>query len=150
LLAACSCKTSKPNANISYTGPTAVIYKTKADYSKNVPVVLSDDRSKVVVYPAPGDVYRNGKLAYPTALAKGFWLDNRGVSVHSAFLKLTYDEYAQLKQVPALDELYNMIIDKDPFTEMYNLGSRNAFKDEVSEINKIINTHQLGQYKKIK
>ena len=104
--------------------PPIIIYKTKADYSKYVPVTLSEDKSKVVSYPAPGDVYYKGQLAYPTSLDKGYWLDKRGVGPKSAFIKLTYEEYAKLPSAPGIDELYAMIIDKDPFTEIYDLGSR--------------------------
>ena len=92
----------KPKAYI--TGPAAIIYKTKADYSKNVPVTLSDDKLHVVSYPAPQDVYFHGELAYPTQLAKGFLLDNRGISVNSAFISLTYEEYSKLPAAPDPEE----------------------------------------------
>jgi len=103
-----------------------------------------------VSYPAPLDLFRNGSLAYPTALAKGFLLDNRGVSPNTAFLKMTYEEYSKLKDVPDLDVLFKQILDKDPMNEVYSLGNRNRFKDEVAEINSIIVHDQLGQYKKLK
>jgi hypothetical protein len=130
--------------------PQTIIYKTKADYSKYVPVTLSEDKSKIVSYPDPKDVYYNGSLAYPTALAKGYWLDNRGIGLNSAFIKLTYEEYAQLPQAPSPAELYKMIIDKKPFTRIYNLGSRYKYKDAVTEINRIIESGQLKHYKRIK
>jgi hypothetical protein len=130
------------------TGPATIIYKTKADYSKNVPVTLSEDKSHILSYPAPQDVYFHGILAYPTALAKGFLLDNRGLSVNSAFISLTYEEYAKLPAAPAPDELYKMIIDKDPFTEMYNLGSR--YRNATEEINELIERHKLKHFKRLK
>lgn len=132
------------------TSPHIIIYKTKKDYSKYVPVTLSADKSKVVSYPDPKDVYYMGKLAYPTALAKGFWLDNRGVGPNSAFIKLTYDEYSKLTSAPTPDELYAMIIDKNPFTEIIDMGNRANFKDVVADINRIIEKHGLKQYKRIK
>jgi hypothetical protein len=138
----------KPKAYI--TGPAAIIYKTKADYSKNVPVTLSDDKLHVVSYPAPQDVYFHGELAYPTQLAKGFLLDNRGISVNSAFISLTYEEYSKLPAAPDPEGLYKMIIDKDPFTEMYNLGSRSRYKDGTQEINELIERHKLKHFKKLK
>ena len=143
----------KPCGNkekVSYMPPVAIIYKTKADYSKNVPVTLSEDKSHIVSYPAAQDVYTNGSLAYPAELEKGFLLDNRGVNVNSAFLKLTYEEYAKLKPLPGTDELYKMIIDKDPITEMYNMGTRRRFKDEKAELNSLIKKHKLKEFKKIK
>ena len=136
----------KPAALI--TGPGTIIYKTKADYSKNVPVTLSEDKSHIVSYPAPQDVYFRGELAYPTKLAKGFLLDNRGISVNSAFISLTYEEYAKLGAAPNPEALYKMIIDKDPFTEMYSLGSR--YRNATQEITELIENHKLKHYKRLK
>jgi hypothetical protein len=138
----------KPTALI--TGPATIIYKTKADYSKNVPVTLLEDKSRIVSYPAPQDLYFRGQLAYPIALAKGFLLDNRGISVNSAFISLTYEEYAKLPSAPNPDDLYKMIIDKDPFTEMYNLGSRGHYRDATEEINELIEGHKLKHFKRLK
>lgn len=128
-------------------GPSAIVYKTKADYSKNVPVTLSDDKTKIVSYPAPQDVFYQGKLAVPTELCHGYLLDNRGIMPNTAFLKITYEEYSKLKEVPSSDELYKQIIDKSPFTEMYDLGARSNFKDDKKEIEKIIKKHKLKEYK---
>jgi hypothetical protein len=130
--------------------PSVIIYKMKSDYSKYVPVTLSEDKSKVVSYPDPKDVYYNGQLAYPTQLIKGFWLDNRGIGPNSAFIRLTYEEYAKLPTAPTPDELYAMIGDKDPFTRIYNLGNRYTYKDAVTEINHLIKKHELDKFKRIK
>lgn len=135
--------------SVGRPSPPAVVYKTKADYSKYVPVTLSDDKTKIVSYPAPQDVFYQGKLAVPTELCHGYLLDNRGVTPNSAFLKITYEEYSKLKEVPSLDELYKLIIDKSPFTEMYDLGARSTFKDEKKDIEKILKKHKLKNYKKL-
>ena len=127
--------------------PSAIIYKTKADYSMYVPVTLSDDKSRIVSYPGPRDVFYQGKLATPTHLADGFLLDNRGISLNSVFIKITYEDYAKLPQAPSTDEMYNLIIDKNPFTEMYDLGPRHNFADDKA-IDKAIR-HHLKDYKKI-
>lgn len=145
-----SFKAGEDKDKVSYMAPVAIIYKTKADYSKNVPVTLSEDKSKIVSYPAPQDVYFRGVLAYPTQLARGFLLDNRGITVNSAFLKLTYEEYSKLGQVPSTDDLYKLIIDKDPITEMINLGTRRRFTNETEEINRLIEKHKLKEFKKLK
>ena len=150
ILVSASCTTQHSAAtSVSRPGPHAVVYKTKADYSKYVPVTLSDDKTKIVSYPAPQDVYYQGKLATPEALAKGYLLDNRGVTVNSVFIKITYEDYAKLKDVPSLEELYKLIIDKSPFTEMYDLGNRSDFKDEKKEIDTLIKKHKLKNYKKL-
>jgi hypothetical protein len=130
--------------------PNVIIYKTKADYSKNVPITLSDDKLTVASYPDPQDIYYNGQLAYPTRLIKGFWLDNRGVGKNTVFIKLTYEQYSKLAKAPAPEDLYAMIIDKDPFTHIYNLGNRYSYKDPVAEINHIIKKHELDKFKRIK
>jgi hypothetical protein len=130
--------------------PQLVIYKTKKDYSKYVPVTLSTDKSKVVSYPDIKDVYFEGKLAYPTALAHDFWLDNRGVGPNTAFIKLTYEEYSRLPGTPSPDELFAMILDANPFREIYSMGNRHSFKDPVAEINRIIEEHGLKKYKRLK
>lgn len=144
------CKAKEKAVNVSYAGAPAIIYKTRADYSQNVAVTLSADKSKIVSYPSPKDVYMNGSIAYPTALSKGYLLDNRGVSTNTAFLRITYEQYSKLTDAPRLEEMYNQIIDKDPITEMYNLGDRARFKDATIEINHIIENKQLKEYKKLK
>ena len=132
---------------IGRPGPHAIVYKTKADYSKYVPVALSDDKSKIISYPAPQDVFTGGKLALPTELPHGFWLDNRGIGPNSCFIKVTYEEYSKMTQAPSPDELYKLIIDKNPFEEMFDLGLRHDFKDE--DIHAIVKSHKLKEYKKL-
>ncbi|MCW3126460.1 MAG: hypothetical protein JWO03_2118 [Bacteroidetes bacterium] len=127
----------------------AVIYKTKKDYWEYVPVTLTDDGSAIASYPAPGDVYYHGKIALPTKLADGYLLDNRGVTPHSAFVRIKYEDYAQLKEVPSLTELYKLVIDKTPFTEMYDLGERNVYENAPGTINTVIKENKLGKYKKL-
>jgi len=143
------CLSSFKPAGHVMASPSVIIYKTKADYSKNVPLTLSDDKSKILNYPGVKDVYYKGALAYPTHLVKGYLLDNRGVNINTAFLSLTYEEYSKLNTTPAPDDLYKMIIDKEPFKEMYNLGNRYGFKDEVNEINELIEHHKLKEFKKL-
>jgi hypothetical protein len=149
-IALLSCKTQQAGAGNTRTSEPAIVYKTKADYSKYVPVTLSADKTQIVAYPAPKDVYYNGKLAYPTALEDGYWLDNRGIGPNTAFLRVTYDEYSKWPQVPKLSELYLLIIDKDPFTEIYKLGSRSRFTHPVADINKVIKKGGLKKFERVK
>jgi hypothetical protein len=128
--------------------PQAIIYKTKADYSHYVAVTLSEDKSRIVSYPAPQDVFTAGTLALPTQMPHGFWLDNRGIGPNTCFVKITYEEYAKMSQSPSADDLYKLIIDKQPFTEMYDLGARRDFKDD-KEISYIIKKHKLKEYKRL-
>ena len=131
------------------TGPTIFIYKTKGDYNNLVPIILSDDKTKITSFPHPKDVYYKGKLALPKQLEDGYLLDNRGISANVAFLSITYDKYSKLEKAPAVDELFNMIIDNNPLVELYDCGNRYQYKDEVVELNNIITNEQLTQCKKV-
>ena len=154
-----SCKTQKKVDNMDYqkeiitidysAGPTTFIYKTKGDYKNLVPVILSDDKTKITSFPHPKDVYYKGKLAYPIQLKDGYLLDNRGVSTNVAFLSITYDKYNKLEKAPSVDSLFNMILDNDPMVELYDCGNRYQYKDEIAELNNIITTKQLTQCKKV-
>ena len=59
--------TNEIEMSFSATQPI-IIYKTKSDYSQNVAVTLSDDKSKIISYPHPTDVFYKKKLAYPINL----------------------------------------------------------------------------------
>jgi ABC-type Fe3+-hydroxamate transport system substrate-binding protein len=130
---------------LDFSGPPTFVYKTKADYSQNVPVTLSDDKTQIVSYPSPQDIYTNGQLATPTPLSNGYLLDNRGIGANVAFLKMTYTEYSKLKEAPLLKTMYSQIIDKDPLTELCNCGNRLQYANSAAIDNLI-----KGQLKKCK
>ncbi|MCX6273036.1 MAG: hypothetical protein NTU44_17830 [Bacteroidetes bacterium] len=139
-----------PAMNKTSAGPPVYIYKTKKDYSQLVPVTLSEDKKSIVSYPAPGDVFYQGKLAYPTPLSGGFMLDNRGISKNAAFLSMTYTEYSNLQQSPDPNELLKRMMDTDPFTEIYYCGTRYQYKDLISELNKLIGNKDFSKFRKEK
>jgi len=121
--------------------PTTV-YKTKMNYNDLVPVGLSEDKLKIWSHPDP----KHLQSAYPTKLHRGYLLDNRGVGKNSAFLNITYQKYSQLSNnIITLQMLFDNIIDNDPFLEMYNCGDRYRFKDEVKELNQIIDQNKLEE-----
>ncbi len=124
-------------------GPPTIVYKTRADYYYNVPVILSEDKSEIVSYPHPSDIIVDGKFQLPTRLSDGYLLDNRGITKNVAFLKLTYEEYSKLEKPLSLKEMYDMIIDKDPLTEMCNCGNKYAFKNLSVELNKLVEENKL-------
>jgi len=132
------------------TKPSAIIYKTKKDYNDKVPVIMNDEKTKIVSYPAIKDISVNGKLTTPDILNDGFLLDNRGISKNVVFLNITYTDYNKRTEVYSLNEMMNMIIDKEPITEMYNCGSRYQYKNIIAELNNYIDTKQLSKFKKIK
>lgn len=117
---------------------SALVYKTRKDYSRYVPVILNDEKTKIVSYPDPSDIYYQGKLSYPTPLDNGFLLDNRGIGPNVAFLKLTYEAYSQLKGSLTMQQMMDSLLDKTPLLELWNCGPRDHFKDEVNDLNALI------------
>lgn len=103
----------------SHARPSAIVYRTSRDYSRNVAVTLDATRTRIASYPDPADV-RNGS-ATPLNLGNGYWLDRRGIGPSTAFLDITYDEYAALTKAPSPDSLISHVIDSAPFTDMYIL-----------------------------
>jgi hypothetical protein len=143
-------ETTSENNSIDYSlSPVAIIYKTKNDYYDKVPVTLNDNKTKIISYPGPKDIFYNEKLSLPEKLSDGFLLDNRGINKNVAFLNITYSEYSTLTEAPLLSEMMKMIIDKDPLTEMYNCGSRYQYKDIVADLNKFIDNKKLSKFKRI-
>lgn len=137
-------------ASVSAPSPPCIVYKTKADYFKNIPVILSEDKARIVSYPDVKDVYYKGEFAYPTALKDGFLLDNRGIDQNVAFLSLTYEEFSKMEKTPAAGELYDLIVDKDPLEVMYKCGNRIDYRDIKNELNEIISDGRLGSFAKLK
>ncbi|MDO9256734.1 MAG: hypothetical protein Q7U54_14540 [Bacteroidales bacterium] len=140
----------KSSQNVLVPGPKAIIYLTREDYSKLVPVILSDDKKTIESYPDVKDIYFNGSLAYPTQLHKGYWLDNRGIGENVAFLKLTYEEYSKLSKTPSPEELMKMILDADPIVIMYNCGLRSSYQNIGKELNTKLDTDDFSTFLKIK
>jgi len=143
-------KSSKNSSTMQVPSASVMIYKTKKDYFKNVPITLSEDKSKIVAYPHPKDLKIDGLYRVPTKLKNGFLLDNKGININTAFLKLTYEEYAKLENAPLLSKLKTLIIDDNPFTELYYCGLKSNFKDLKKELNNTIKKNKLNEYKKLK
>ncbi|MCX6245443.1 MAG: hypothetical protein NTU98_12180 [Bacteroidetes bacterium] len=141
---------SSSGTKAAIAGAPCLVYRTRSDYSVNVPVILSDDRSTIVSFPDIKDIWFNGKLSYPTPLAENYLLDNRGIGPMVAFLSYTYEEYSRLSATPPASELMKHIIDKDPLTVMYQCGLRSQYQNPEQELNVIITTGKLETFKKLK
>jgi len=115
-----------------------LVYKTNKDYSRNIPVIMNAEKTDIISYPAPSDVYFRGTLAYPTQLEDGYLLDNRGIGPNVAFLDYTYEIYATLKQAPDKETLLKRIIDKNPLMELWDCGPRNQGSNEIRDLNILI------------
>lgn len=118
--------------------PPLVIYRTRADYRNLVPVILNDEKTEILSFPGPADVYFQGELAIPVELSEGYLLDLNGIGPRVAFLNITYEDYAALDTVITARELFSMIMDDDPLTEMYVCGSRFGKEQDISEAERII------------
>ena len=141
---------AKSGQVLSVTEPEIIIYKTTRNYSEFVPVILSEDKKSIESYPDVNDVYYKGKLAYPTPLNKGYWLDNRGISKNVAFTKLTYEAYSKLPVTPSAQNLMTMITDTKPIKRMYSCGKRSSYKDIVLELNTKIDKGDFSGFTRIK
>ena len=118
--------------------PQVLIYKTKGDYKNLVPIILNEEKTRIMAYPDPKDLKTGSGLSLPVSLHKGYLMDRRGIDRQSAFIKMTYKKYSQLKKTPDPDELFAQIVDNNPLTEMYNCGPRNDQKNSVKLINEYI------------
>ncbi len=126
-------------------GPRLIVYKTKNDYNNKVPVMLSDDKSKISSYPDIKDVFYKGNLALPTILKNGYLIDNRGINKNVAFTKYTYKEYSELNNTPNSNELYNSIIDNNPLIELFDCSFYLNSPNYVDEINNAILENKLKE-----
>jgi hypothetical protein len=122
--------------------PKVVVYKTRGNYKKLVPVTLSDDGSRIVSYPGIEDLKEGQE---PTKLCKGYWLDNGGrINKHVAFLKWTYEEYKNLKEIPSLKEMFTMLEDKQPLLELYDCNAKTP-ETTIKKLKKLIRKHRLKE-----
>ena len=134
----------------SMTEPPPRIYKLKGDYIDKVCVGLTEDKSRIRVYPAMIDNCGNPNIS-PLKVDSGYYLDdccNYGVS--SAYLSLSKEDY---KEYIPRDSMYKMIIDKDPYEEYYIdedeiliKSCTNCFVLDTALLNYIIAEGTLADY----
>ena len=120
------------------TSPIVYVYKTKADYLHQVPVLMDEGRTRILAYPAPSDLKTGDVLCLPTPLEDGYLLDNRGIGLNVAFLAYTYEEYSKFTEPPSMKELMANIVERYPLLEIHECGRRADYKDIVSELNEKI------------
>lgn len=132
-----------PPKNINALNST-IVYKTVADYRNLVSVVLSSDKTKIVAYPGPSDVVHE----YPTVLHKGYFIGSMpgAGSPDGAFLNLDITKYSQMPEFSlTTDQLYNLIFDKNPFSEIYHCPHMDNSANATTTINNWIDSSQLTQ-----
>lgn len=140
-----ACTNAKPIINTqSMATEPFLIYKTKADYSSLVPVILNAEKTAIVSYPAPQDVMRGGELALPLPLINAYLIDVRGISLNVAFTSYTYGTYSEMDQAPSIEQLFESIVDNDPLIEMYNCSEFIQDKYNTKKANKLVKSGFKG------
>jgi len=124
------------------------IYKTKADYTNKVYVELSQDKSKITYAPGPSDV--NPNSIWPMRLESGYLL-NGIPGRNTGFLSVEISDYHKWSHYIGADSLYSLILDKDPFIELYYYhdDDREFIKSnglDTVKMNEIIRSGQLEKY----
>jgi len=133
-------ETEMIKSNQQSAGQQSIVYKTTDNFDDYVPVIMNVEKTRIVAYPAPTDLFYKGVLAKPTILKNGYLLDNRGITENVVFLNYTYEAYSKLKEAPALNELLKNIKEKYPLKELIYCGLRYQYKNEVKELNVLIDT----------
>jgi len=126
----------------------AIIYKTKGDFSNNIPVIMNDERTKIIRFPARDALNYDGKITRPVKLIKGYLLDNNSINANVAFLSFTYEQYFNFREMPSEELMMKYILEKYPLVEMYDCGIRSEYRDLIHEINVLID-RDLKNCKKI-
>ena len=150
MLACNNSRQASKQTKLIRANPKVLIYKTKNNYFDNVPVILSNDKTKIVSYPYQSDLKIGDSLRLPKYLENGYLLDNQGININTTFLKITYKEYSKLAEPLTLKQMYEMIIDNDPFLELYDCGFYSEYNDIIKELNTKILFDKLNEFTKIK
>jgi hypothetical protein len=133
---------SSGKTSVSY--PPIVIYKMKRDYSRNVPVLLSDDKSEIVSYPHPMDLIgMTSKEVMPIRLHGGYFLDRRGINKNVAFLNISYNNYRKLRRPLSISEIEKLLLDRNPLTDFLSCPDITYSRKIVQDINLLIDKGEL-------
>jgi hypothetical protein len=132
-----TCLTSCGYGPCDATGPV-IIYKTSGDYSNLISVNLSKDETRVTAL--PGQDYVEAQRPLP--LANGYWLQRM---VGTAYLSITIDEFSDISNHYTNEDLLRAVIDKDPFTEYYNICRCVDDNQDTAAFNRIIREGRLRE-----
>lgn len=149
VLVVISCSNGKGATGNAADTRALMVYRTKQDLHDKVPVGLSVDRQHIISYPSPQDLRVDGGLLLPTSLGATHWLDNKGVGLYTGFLRMTYAEYAALNEAPAIAEMEAQLLDRDPFVELCDCGTRGSIADPVKELGELVRKGQLRERCKV-
>jgi hypothetical protein len=129
-----------------------IIYKIDPAYADKVAIQLSDDKKRIISYPAPGY-----EISQPVILLKNNYRLNGNIrGPNTAYISLNFEQYDTFFNSPhenTVDTLMKLILDDDPFIEYwyrYNYGpfhknTNDAYLD-TAMINQVILDEELGKY----
>lgn len=110
--------TPRPIGGESRFIPKAIVYRTDGNFYDNVPIMLNENGTEVVSFPAPTDL---SQQSMPLHLSDGWMLDRRGVGPNTVFTSYTYKEYMALPQAPSPTELLAHVIPGSGITSLVEL-----------------------------
>ena len=116
---------------------SVIVYKTKRDYSGLVWAYLSADKTQVIAYPTPQDIQKE----IPVSLHGGYY--SGVLNINSAIINLKIDAYSKLKKAFTPRQMYSIILNKNPFAEMYDCGQKGTDTDPA-HINELIDANKLA------
>ena len=123
--------------NISnVVAPNVIVYKTKRDYSGLAWVYLSSDKTQVISFMDPKDILNQ----LPVKLNSGYY--SGVLNMNTAIINIKIDAYSKMAHPLTPKQLFSLIINDSPFSEMYDCGSKG--KIDVDHINSLIDTNKLG------
>ena len=129
---------TQTHSNTSGALASVMVYKTKGDYSNLVWVQLSADKKTVTAYPDPKDVLKQT----PIKLTNGYY--SGGVGVNTAFVNIRIEKYVKFKTLFSPEQLATLIVNRNPFSELYNCGASNGTGQDITRINSIIESGSLS------
>lgn len=118
-----------------------IIYRTRGNYNQLVPIRLANEKTVIARIPIIEEIKAMKEEIEPIVLNNGFLLDRANININSAFIDMTYEDYADLKEVPELSKFFKLIIDDEPFVDFYEC--ENNFT--IEEINLLIDEHKLAE-----
>lgn len=128
-----------------------MVYKTNADYFEKVPIQLTEDKARIASYPATSDLKKQGEYIYPVKLSDNYLLDRRGIGPHTAFLEWDYKKYFESGGALSTEDLLMLVLDADPFVELYHCPSKVDETAASGYLNDLILNGQLqAKCKRIK
>ncbi len=108
---------------ISTYGPGPYIAKTKSDYSKYVWIGMSTDKKMITSYPGPTDVNPNREQI---VLHNGYYINSFAWGSNNVPIDVTIVDYAKMNDTLSLKQMEDLILDKNPYVELYDCGENYA------------------------